>query len=168
VCVGLAVALATSTTKSVLLLDANLRRPALHQLLGAPLRPGLRELLAERGQPHRPYDPARVPAEPEVSALSTTVPNLWLLPSGDVMEHPAQLMTSEATKIQIEALRARYHYVVIDCPPLLAAVDAASICRFASGVIVVVRAGVTPREDVRRAQELLEGVPILGAVLTGV
>lgn len=164
VCVGLAVALAMSTPKSVLLLDANLRRPALHELLGAPLQPGFRDLVTDHSHAARPYDTR---SDLGVSPLVTTVPNLSLLPSGAAMDHPAQLMTSDAARMQIDALRSRFHYLVIDCPPLLSAVDAASICRLASGVLMVVRAGVTPRDEVKRAQGLLEGVPILGVVLTG-
>lgn len=152
-CVGLAVALATSTAGKVLLVDANLRRPSLHEWFGAPPGPGLGDLVA--GSAHQPV-------------FGTKVPNLWLLPSGVAQKHPAQLMTSEAARVQIQGFRTHFDYVVIDCPPVLSTVEAASVCRLADGVIIVLRAGLTPREDVSRTKGLLAGAPIMGVILNGV
>jgi len=153
VCVGLAVALARSTTKSVLLVDANLRRPALHERFGVPLDPGLCDLIAGTAN-H--------------AASRTTVPNLCLLPSGTSHQSPAQLMTSEAARARIPELQNYFDYVIVDCPPVLSAVDAPTLCRLASGVIIVLRSGLTPREDVGRTRDLLDGAPIMGVILNGV
>ncbi len=161
-CVGAAVALATNTTKSVLLVDANLRRPALHEMLGVPIGPGLHELLAAA------EGAAALSPGVGVRAVRTSVPNLWFLPSGLGMAQPTQLMTSSATKARLQDLRERFDYTIVDCPPLLTAVDASSICRSADGAIIVLRSGLTPREDVARATELLEGTPIMGVILNGV
>lgn len=150
---GLAVALATSTTKRVLLVDANLRCPSLHERFGVPVGPGLCDLIGGAS---------------DLVAVRTPIPNLHLLPSGTSAQHPAQLMTSEAAQTRMKGLQTHFDYVVLDCPPVLSTVDGASICRFAGGVIIVVRSGLTPREDVDRTQDLLKGAPILGVVLNGV
>lgn len=152
VCLGVALALARSTTGSVLLLDANLRRPALHDLIGVDRQPGLNELISGS----------------RITAPATAVPNLWVVPSGAAATYPAQLITSDAAADRIRALRDRFDYVIVDCPPVLTAVEAASVCRQSSGVIMVVRAGVTPRDDIERARDLLRGVPMFGVVLNGV
>jgi capsular exopolysaccharide synthesis family protein len=167
VCVGLAFALAKSTSREVLLIDANLRRPSLHEMLGKPMGPGLHELLAGKGDPDHP-EMADSPMHTDVRAFRTKVPNLWLLPSGASMEYPAQLMTSEAAKGHISHLRDRFDFVIIDCPPVLSAVDTASICRLADGVVLVLRSGLIPRDEVTRAKNLLEGATILGVILNGV
>jgi len=152
VCAGIALALATNTSKSVLLLDANLRRPSMHELLGVPMQPGLRELVAGTG----------------IVAFPSEVPNLSVVPSGLSTQSPAQLLTSEAAKARIGALRDRFDYLLIDCPPVLTAAEASSLCRLADGVIIVLRSGLTPRDDVRRAKDLLDGAPIMGVILNGV
>ena len=76
-------------------------------------------------------------------------------------------MTSDASRECFDFLRSRFAYVIVDCPPLLTAVDAGSVCRLGSGIAIVIRAGLTLRDDVRRAQERLEGAPVMGVVLNG-
>ncbi len=168
VSLGLALSLATSTPTKVALVDANLRNPTLHRMLGLPLQPGLRETV--EGNEHFEWqsDPSELFGALGLAASQSVVPNLWLVPSGEPMSHPAQLTTSEGAKAAIRGLKSRFGYVVIDCPPVLSAVDASSLCRLADGVVLVVRAGLTPRDDIMRARELLVGVPILGVILNGV
>jgi len=147
-CVGVARALAASTSKKVVLVDTNLRKPALHEALGIPRDPGFSDLI---------FEPA-----------GTELPNLYVIPGGPPVENPTQLVTSRAARTALRMLSSQYDYVIVDCPPLLATVDAASICRVASGVLIVVRAGVTPREDVVKARERVGEMPVLGVLLTGV
>jgi len=144
---GIARALAQSTSKKVVLVDANLRRPALHALFGVAREPGFSGL--------------------KLSPLPTKVPNLFVVPSGAPVENPTQLVTSPAARKALQGLAEHFDYVIVDCPPLLAGVDAEPICRLSSGVVLVIRAGVTPREDVARAIERIGETPILGVVLTG-
>jgi polysaccharide biosynthesis transport protein len=169
VSIGLAVALAASTTKSVVLLDANLRRPALHDMLGLPFEPGLHQVVSDQHvRKGRTPDSSKLFGALGRDALGTSVPNIWFVPAGAHMSNPAQLTTSAASRIAINSLHERFDFVIVDCPPVLTAVDAASICRLAGGVVLVVRAGITPREHVKRAQELLRGEPVMGVVLNGV
>jgi polysaccharide biosynthesis transport protein len=168
ICVGLAAALAASTVKDVALVDANLRCPALHTTLGLPGHPGLHEVVAgNEGYEWRP-DSAEYFGALSRTAAQTEVPNLWLVPSGAPMANPAQLTTSDGARAAMKSLRARFNYSIVDCPPVLTAVDAVPICRSADAAVIVMRAGLTPREQVKRAQELLKGVPIMGVILNGV
>ncbi len=76
-------------------------------------------------------------------------------------------MTSDASRGCFEFLANRFAFVIIDCPPLLSAVEAGSVCRLGTGIAIVIRAGLTFRDDVRRAQERLQGAPVMGVVLNG-
>lgn len=145
--VGVARALAQSTSKKVVLVDANLRRPALHDIFGVGREPGFSGL--------------------KLTPLPTKVSNLFVVPSGAAVENPTQLATSPAARKALQGLAEQFDYVIVDCPPLLAGVDAESICRVSSGVVLVIRTGVTPREDVTRAIERIGATPVLGVILTG-
>jgi capsular exopolysaccharide synthesis family protein len=168
VCLGLAAALAASTVKDVALVDANLRRPALHTTMGLAGQPGLHEVVAGNEAYEWRPDSAEYFGALSRTAVETAVPGLWLVPSGERMANPAQLTTSDGARAALKSLRARFNYTIIDCPPVLAAVDAVPICRSADAAVIVMRAGITPREEVKRAQELLKGVPIMGVILNGV
>lgn len=166
VATGIALALAANTTKRVAIVDANLRHPALHAVLGVPAEPGLHELVSAYRHPRRQGGDES--QSYGIGAHPTSLPNLWVMPAGLRMPHPAQLITSDAAKAQLELLRSRFGYIILDCPPALSSAEAATLCRIADGTALVVRAGVTPREDVRRAQEALQGAPVLGVILNGV
>jgi len=164
--VGVALALAESTNKAVLLVDANLRRPALHGLFDIVQQPGLHEMVPFAGNLDEWLESGRVSMR-ALGVTPTVIPNLFVLPSGTTLDSPTQLMTSDACRLCFDVLASRFAYVIIDCPPLLTAVDAGSVCRLGSGVAIVIRAGLTRREDVRRAQERLQGAPVMGVVLNG-
>lgn len=168
VSLGLAVALSASTTRGVALVDGNLHRPTLHTMLRLPASPGLRDVIAGNENFQWSRDAEELYGALRLDAMETSVPNLWFVPSGGRADHPAQITTCDGAKAALRALGNRFGFVVMDCPPVLSAVDAASLCRMADGTLLVVRAGLTPREDITRARELLEGVPLLGAVLNGV
>lgn len=168
VCVGVTKALAASTCKRVVLVDANLRKPALHTIFGLPSQPGLHEVIVGNENCEWWPDSTEPYGALGPKAVGTQVSNLWLVTSGAAMQHPAQVTTSEGARTAVWGLRARFDFVVLDCPPILSAVDGASICRLADGVVLVVRAGSTRREEVKRARELLHEMPILGVILNGV
>ncbi len=165
--VELGIALAQSTTKTVAIVDANLHRPALHTAFSAALQPGLRELIGEISS--RNWEPGFAQSAEWVRGfLRTNLPNLSVLPSGCPVGNPSQLMTSEAAEFAMRSISVRFDYVVLDCPPILSSVEAGMLCRLADGVAIVVRAGLTPREDVLRARHMLEGARVTGVILNGV
>jgi capsular exopolysaccharide synthesis family protein len=162
VCAGLGCELARSTSKRIVLLDTDLRSPTLHQLFDVPSIEGFHEyVLAD--QEHRKETLTPVP----IHGFGLEMSALWLVPGGAATPNPSHLTTSEAAKRAVRRLQGAFDYVLIDCPPVLPAAETASLCRLADGVVMVVRAGLTPQDDVLRARRALVGVPLVGVVLNG-
>jgi Mrp family chromosome partitioning ATPase len=90
--------------------------------------------------------------------MKTAAEKLRVLPGGEVRENPTELIGSKKMEALIEELKSRYadRYVIFDSPPLLAATEAEILSKWVDGVIIVVRAGMTPREVVRQAISPLE------------
>ncbi|MCA9937865.1 MAG: CpsD/CapB family tyrosine-protein kinase [Anaerolineales bacterium] len=150
---NLAVTMAQSGRRTILV-DCDLRRPALHTLLGLPGEPGLTNLaLGEMSEP-----PLR----------QTSVENLLLLPAGPVPPNPADLLGSKMIDRVIAALMEQADFVLFDAPPVLAVTDATVLGAKVDGVMLVISAGKTRRDHAIRAKELLEtaNVRIIGATLT--
>jgi capsular exopolysaccharide synthesis family protein len=138
---------------SVLLMDADLRRPALARLWGLAPSLGLTDVL----------DGTAV----DTCLHRSKVDRLMLLPSGRSPSDPAQAMGSmEMTKL-LAGLRDRFDIIVIDAPPLLPVTDAAIATGQADGAVVVVRYGKTRVAEVTSAIDALEaaGAPLLGCVI---
>src|SRR5205823_6088253 len=96
----------------VLLVDADLRRPSVHQSLGLRPNGGLSTLLTGRTQ----LD--------QVMMCSPQLPNLFVLPAGPTPPQPAELLSSELMKEFITAWRGQFDHIVIDTPPALSVTDA--------------------------------------------
>jgi len=154
---NLATALAYGGAK-VLLIDADMRRPGVHQAFGLENRCGLSELLS--GQAHLTQAVQRL-AEP----------NLWIMPAGSTPHNPSELLASgrmEALLGQVQ--NGPFDWVIVDTPPVLAVTDASILTQWVSGVAFVVGSEMTRRRLAERAIETLAaGRPrILGAVLNRV
>src|SRR3990172_12895537 len=152
---NLAVTFAEGGTR-VILVDADLRRPALHTLFGVPNNAGLTSLFIQENQP--------------IPLVDTAIPNLRLLPSGALPPNPSELLGSPKMDAIIEELKGQAKSVLSDCPPIVAVTDAAVLARKVDGVLLVVSAGRTKRDHAANAKSLLEKVNanILGVVLTNV
>ncbi len=141
--------------RRVLLIDADLRQPRLGQLLGVTGSAGLPAVLI-----------GDVKLE---DAVQTWGPHgLRVLPGGLVPPNPSELLASPAMTELLAAARSSYDVVVLDTSALLAVTDGAVAASSADGVILLVRHGVTARDDVLRSVETLRAVnaPMLGAVLS--
>ena len=140
----------------VLLIDADMRHPRLHQLFGEDQGPGLANVLTGKTSSH--------------DVRATKIPGLWLMPAGRFSRNPADLLGSERFEKLIAYLRQQFDWIVIDSPPALAVTDAALISQVASGVLVVVDCSRTSREVASAAVERLEAVraPLVGAMLNRV
>lgn len=151
---NLAVGLALAGQR-VLLLDADMHRPAVHTLLGVPREPGLSNLLVGN-------------AKASDVVQSTTVPNLWVLPSGRRPPNPSELLGSQHFKTLLHALGDRFDWVLIDAPPVMAVTDACVLGHVVSGVLFVVGAEMVSVHAARRSLEQLEDVDsrIIGVVLS--
>ncbi len=151
---NLAIALAQSG-KRVILVDTNLRRPTLHAFFRRPNSRGVTTALAEKGHHHlADY------------LLPTGVANLALMPSGPLSPNPTELLGSQAMVHLIQALRSEADVVLFDSPSLLAAVDATLLARLCDAALLIVMAGGTRPDRLRRAKEHLSqsGTRILGTV----
>jgi capsular exopolysaccharide synthesis family protein len=139
---------------SVCLIDADLRRPALHRMFGLPNSAGLTTALVQ-GRPFAEL------------ASATRVPNLHVLSTGPLPANPAELVGSRRMRAFIEAAADKFELVVLDTPPILPASDAVALSAQCDGVILVVRAGSVPHEAVRHAVDQLHGVKarVLGVLL---
>jgi len=152
---NLAVALAQAG-EQVLVMDADMRRPALHELFGRDRQPGLSNLL--------------VGAKAADVTRRTAVSNLWILPAGHSAPNPPELLGSARFRKFLEALGQHFQWVIIDAPPVLPVTDACVLAHLAQGVLLVVGADRVSRPAARRALEQLDsaGARLVGAVLTRV
>ena len=159
--VNLAVTLAEQGLK-VVVVEADQRRPLLHQVFHVQRVPGLTDALA--GSTTLDAVVHRVPLPEHASGT------LDFLAGGTSVPNPAELAGSSAMKDLLAQLAERFDAVVLDTPPLSTVTDAAVTGTFADGVIIVARMGATRREALRRAVEELQavGAHVVGAVLTDV
>ncbi len=151
---NLAVAMAQGERRTILV-DADLRRPGLHEIFGTANERGLTSMIVGETALDNP---------PLVDA---GVENLWLLPSGPQPPNPADILGSRRMEDTIAALKTHADVILFDAPPIIAVTDAVVLGTKVDGVLLVVQAGHTRREDVERAKEQLERVHvrIVGAVL---
>lgn len=156
VAAGLAILFAQNKSR-VLLIDADLRRPSVHHLMGVAQSPGLSGLLATEGPV-------------TLAARGGAVRGLDVIPAGTPQNLSAERLGSEAMKAIIEQARARYDWVIIDSPPALGLSDASVIATLADGIVVVCSGDKTPRQAVRHVTDQLRAVRamILGVVLNRV
>ena len=152
--ISLAAVTAMSVGRKVLLLDADLRQPAIHRALGLRPQAGLGEVL--RGD-----------ATPEEAIVKVDGSSLEVLPVRTLPPNPAELLGSNSMRELLVHLAARYDRIVLDLPPTLGLPDAKTVSELCDGVVFVVRADATPEEDVTAAVELLDRRRILGVVLNG-
>ncbi len=155
--VNLAITMAQSGRR-VLLIDADLRRPAAHALLGEAQGPGLAEILLHDGE--------RNGALAEKHVQHTAVDNLDFLAAGHMEEPPAEALGSDRMAAVLQAARDRYEAVVVDSPPLLAVSDPIVLAKQCDATLAVVSAERTDLRALEVARETLEavGVPIAGVV----
>ncbi len=139
---------------SVLLIDADLRRPTVHRVFKMNQTQGLSTFLSRQ-----------VEIDPLIHKL--WVPNLSVLPCGPIPPNPAELLSSERMKELLRLLSGRYDHILIDSPPLINVTDPVIISTMVDGVILVVQAGRSTREVVRRARTELSsvGAKVFGVVL---
>jgi capsular exopolysaccharide synthesis family protein len=140
----------------VLLIDADLRRPRLHEMFAENQEPGLADVLTGKTSSQ--------------DFRKTKVPGLWLMTAGRALRNPADMLGSARFSKLIEELRGHFDWVVLDSSPVLAVADPCVIARVASGVLLVVDSNRTPRQVATAAVERLEavGAPLLGAMLNRV
>lgn len=155
---NLAMALAENGDSKVVVIDADLRRGKLAEYLGfGNKRKGLTNLLSNGL------------AAKDVM-VRNSMENFVLIPRGEIMSNPAELIDSSKLRILISELKNHFDYVIIDSPPIMSVADAGILGRFADGVLMVIQVGRTPKSVIAHSNILFKqaGVKMLGYVLTNV
>jgi capsular exopolysaccharide synthesis family protein len=150
---NLALTLARSYKRRVLLIDADLRRPVQQTVFGLPDAPGLNEHLRATGN-------TRV-------ALRPVAERLFLLSAGHPDPDPVGSLTSERMRRVVAEGAERFDWVIVDTPPVALLPDAKLIADMTDGALLVVRAGHSPYGLIRNAIDALGQERILGVVLNG-
>lgn len=147
------------TGRSVLLVDADFRRPRAHKVFGVPNTTGLVDLLS--GEP-----PVGSYGR-ESLGLKTSVPNLNVLPNGSQAQNISKILYSPRFRELVQRLRREFDTVLIDSAPMLNLADARLISEIADGVVLVIRIGVTDKGSVLEILEQLRSdrTVVLGTVL---
>jgi capsular exopolysaccharide synthesis family protein len=140
--------------KRVLLIDADMRKPQVHQRFQISNLYGLTSVLIKE----KSFDEC---------AFVSQIPGLTVLPSGPIPPNPYEMLASEAFSDLIQSCKDTYDVVIVDSPPILSVADALVISRSADGVVFVVDAKKTNRAHAKKATLALQQVNarILGVVL---
>ena len=152
VCANLAYAFARQSDRRVLLIDADLRSPGLHTLIGAPADPGLASYL--RGEAGLEQVLQLGPHE-----------NLFLIPAGKPSPNPADLVAGGKLKTLLAHLAPLFDWILLDSPAVAPVSDALQIAAWCDGVLLVVQGGKTPYDLAQGVTRELREKRLLGVVL---
>lgn len=152
--INLAVVESLGLNQRVLIVDCDMRRPTVHRSLGLSADAGIGEVLLGRAT----LDQAIVRAEGT---------NLDALVVRSQPDNPSELLASVRMKSLLEEMASSYDRIILDTPATLGLPDSKIVSDLCDGVVVVVRADVTPREEVGAVLDILDRRRILGMVLNG-
>ncbi len=142
ICSFLAITAALKKGLKTLIIDTDIRRPTIHKIFQLQPKAGLKEILEDG------YNPR--------DAISTTsIDKLDILTAGGYCENPSQIFDADALGTLFEELKFYYDFIVIDAAPLLPVSDPMLLASKVDGILLVVKAGATQKEVVRRAVEIL-------------
>jgi capsular exopolysaccharide synthesis family protein len=164
---NLAMSLARGRNNRVLLIDADLRGPSLHSVLGAPRTPGLTEYLAGKAEINDILQGNQNSRVTE-GGLAHNVPDLTFIPAGAGGDDAAELVASKRAEELLATVAPHFDWILIDTPPALAFTDAIDLSRVADAVLLVARSARTPFDVAQRAQAAFSSSRILGFVLNAV
>jgi protein-tyrosine kinase len=140
--------------RRVLLIDADLRGPRLHLMLGTTASPGLSDYLQGGND--------------EFSIMQRgAMENLFFIPSGQHISDPAELVANGRLQFLLQRVEALFDWIIIDSPPAVPVSDASVLAKACDGVLMVVRSNSTPVDMARRAREEFPDQALVGVVLNG-
>lgn len=152
--INLSISLSQQIDRSVLLVEADLRNPSIHKVLGLDIKFGLSDYL--RGK-----------AEITDILINPGLPQLDILPAGKTLPNSSELLGSQRMQLLIKELKRHYseRFIIFDSPPILTCADALVLSRFIDSILMIVEAENTTKEELKRAVELLKDRHIIGTVL---
>ena len=151
---NLALTLCESFHRRVLLIDADLRRPAVHKVLNVMNVSGLNDALG-------------APEDQKLTIIEVS-PRLSVLPAGRPNPDPMRCLTSARMRSIVQEAAAKFDWVVLDTPPVELLPDASLMVEMVDGVVLVVSAGRTPFKSIERAVNAIDRKRIVGVVLNRV
>ena len=154
--VNTAISLAQTGAK-VLIIDADMRRPRLHNIFSVGNAEGLSSVLS-----------SGMSEEDVLSIISyDDATKLHVLPSGPIPPNPAELIGSDQMRLLLKGMENHFTHVVVDSPPIASFTDGVLIGSVVDGVLLVVHSGKSSRQVVKRARQFLQevGAKIFGVVL---
>lgn len=153
--INLAISMAREVGYTVVLVDANLRRPSMLELLGLPEQPGLSDYLTDV-----------LPIE-ELLMQPYYLEDLVVLPGGRAVENPTEMLNSPRMEQLVADMKSSTDkcIIIFDLPPVLATDEALAFSHQVDAALLVIEDGATQKEDVVRAGDLLGATNILGTVL---
>lgn len=154
---NLAISLAQEFDHTVLLIDADLRKPSLHEYFGLEPTLGIADCLQDG------IDPGEV-------LIKTGIGKLTLFPAGKAVQNPVELISSQKLTDLIQEMKHRYpdRYIIIDTPPVLLFAETFFLSTLVDGVVFIVREGLTSMQNITDSLTVLKGTPLLGMVYNDV
>ena len=145
-----------SDSENIIVIDASLRNPRLHQYFGVALTPGLYEQLT-----------TRIALEKVLREIYTTSTEITLLPAGLRDEKSPKKCNPEKINQLLQRLRGQFNFIFIDIPSLLHNAESLLLSKLCDAVVLIVRAGFTRLEIIQEAKKCLEEnkIQVLGSVL---
>jgi capsular exopolysaccharide synthesis family protein len=140
----------------VLLIDADLRRPTLHQMLNLPNEQGLSTLLS---------NDATLPSHSSIQSSGAAID---ILPAGPTPADPVNLLSSQRMRELMAEFEKNYDLILLDASPVLGMVDAIIAASLCSGVVLVSRIGQVTKTELAQATAILSKLNVIGVVANGV
>ena len=153
---NLAVSIAQSLDPYVMLIDADIRRPNVHNMLGLSKVKGLTDYL-DSDQPLSKY------------CVKCAMDKMTILEAGSMVRNPAEVMTSKKMRHLLDETRQRYEdrFIVIDSPPVTLAAETLVLAQQVDAIVMVVRYGVSDRNAIEEALSKMDKEKVLGMVFNG-
>ncbi len=150
---NLALSMAQEFDHTVLLVDADIRKPTIHSYLGIENSVGLTDCLLDG-------------VEAKEALIRTGIGKLSFLPAGRSVPNPAEVFTSQRMRDFFLEMKNRYHdrYIIIDTPPVLPFAETRSLSAIVDGVVMVAKEGLVTLHNIEEAMEHIKGAAMLGIV----
>jgi non-specific protein-tyrosine kinase len=151
--INLAISFSHQLNKTVLLVDTDIRKPSIHKFFGLDDGPGLSDYLVGK-------------APIAELLINPGLERFVILPGGKPLTNSTELLGSPRMKALMDELKQRYpdRFIIFDSAPVLTSADPMVLSNLVDGILIVVEAEHTKREDIRKVFEVMQNKPILGTV----